>query len=101
MGTKCYALRHELSWILRPLMAYHIRCTRIFDTYVLKPLALTDRTNPAGYIKKMHLYDRELSKGGDKLSPPLRLETEGGVQRADCMPFICTNYAATAIGLIS
>jgi hypothetical protein len=45
---------------------------------------LTDSTNPADYIKKMRLRDKELSEGWGQLVTPLRLETEGGIQRANC-----------------
>ena len=45
---------------------------------------LTDSPNPADYIKKMRLRDKELSQGWGQLVTPLRLETEGGVQRANC-----------------
>ena len=46
--------------------------------------ALTDSPNPADYIKKMRLRDKELSKGWGQLVTPLRLETEGGIQRGNC-----------------
>jgi hypothetical protein len=42
---------------------------------------LTDSPNPADYIKKMRLRDKELSQGWGQLVTPLRLETEGGIQR--------------------
>ncbi|MEN9490668.1 MAG: hypothetical protein RJA63_1117 [Pseudomonadota bacterium] len=45
---------------------------------------LTDSPNPADYIKKMRLRDKELSQGWGQLVTPLRLETEGGIQRANC-----------------
>jgi DNA-damage-inducible protein D len=45
---------------------------------------LTDSTNPVDYIKKMRLRDNELSQGWGQLVTPLRLETEGGIQRANC-----------------
>ena len=45
---------------------------------------LTDSPNPADYIKKMRLRDKELSQGWGQLVTPLRLETEGGIQRGAC-----------------
>lgn len=45
---------------------------------------LTDSPNPADYVKKMRLRDKELSQGWGQLVTPLRLETEGGIQRANC-----------------
>jgi prophage antirepressor-like protein len=57
--------------------------------------ALTDSVNPADYLKKMRKRDPEFDKifvgtssvkGGDNLSPPLRLtvETDGGPQKLYC-----------------
>ena len=45
---------------------------------------LTDSSDPAGYIKKIRLRDNELSQGWGQLVTPLRLETEGGIQRTNC-----------------
>jgi DNA-damage-inducible protein D len=45
---------------------------------------LTGSADPAGYIKKIRLRDKELSQGWGQIVTPLRLETEGGVQRANC-----------------
>ena len=45
---------------------------------------LTGSANPADYIKKIRLRDKELSQGWGQFVTPLRLETEGGVQRANC-----------------
>lgn len=45
---------------------------------------LTDSSNPADYIKKIRLRDKELSQGWGQFVTPLRLETEGGIQRANC-----------------
>lgn len=45
---------------------------------------LTSSTNPADYIKKMRLRDKQLSQGWGQFVTPLRLETEGGIQRANC-----------------
>jgi DNA-damage-inducible protein D len=46
--------------------------------------ALSGSTNPADYIKKMRLRDKELSQGWGQFVTPLRLETEGGIQRVNC-----------------
>ncbi|MEQ1532505.1 MAG: Bro-N domain-containing protein [Sideroxydans sp.] len=45
---------------------------------------LTDSVNPSDYIKKMRLRDSELSQGWGQIVTPLRVETEGGVQRVNC-----------------
>lgn len=45
---------------------------------------LTDSPNPADYIKKIRLRDKELSQGWGQFVTPLRLETEGGIQRGNC-----------------
>ena len=45
---------------------------------------LTDSANPADYIKKIRLRDKELAQGWGQLVTPLPLETEGGVQRGNC-----------------
>ena len=45
---------------------------------------LTDSPNPADYIKKIRLRDSELAQGWGQLVTPLRLETQGGVQRGNC-----------------
>ena len=45
---------------------------------------LTDSVNPGDYIKKMRLRDNELSQGWGQIVTPLRIETEGGVQRLNC-----------------
>lgn len=45
---------------------------------------LTESPNPADYVKKIRLRDKELAQGWGQLVTPLRLETEGGVQRANC-----------------
>ena len=45
---------------------------------------LTDSPNPADYVKKIRFRDKELAQGWGQLVTPLRLETEGGVQRANC-----------------
>ncbi len=45
---------------------------------------LTDSANPADYIKKIRLRDKELSQGWGQFVTPLRLDTEGGIQRGNC-----------------
>jgi len=45
---------------------------------------LTDSVNSGDYIKKMRLRDSELSQGWGQIVTPLRIETEGGVQRVNC-----------------
>jgi prophage antirepressor-like protein len=45
---------------------------------------LTESVNPSDYIKKMRLRDSELSQGWGQIVTPLRIETEGGIQRLNC-----------------
>ncbi|MDP2027392.1 Bro-N domain-containing protein [Sulfuriferula sp.] len=45
---------------------------------------LSDSVNPGDYIKKMRLRDKMLSEGWGQIVTPLRVETEGGVQRVNC-----------------
>jgi len=45
---------------------------------------MSKKTNPADYIKKMRLRDKELAQGWGQLVTPLRPETEGGIQRGNC-----------------
>lgn len=45
---------------------------------------LTDSVQPDGYIKDMRRRDKELAKGWRQIATPLRVETEGGVQRINC-----------------
>ncbi len=45
---------------------------------------LADSANPTDYIKKMRLRDKELAQGWGQIVTPLRIETEGGVQRMNC-----------------
>ncbi len=47
-------------------------------------VVLTDSVNPSDYIKKMRLRDSELSQGWGQIVTPLRIETEGGIQRLNC-----------------
>lgn len=46
--------------------------------------ALTDSANPADYIKKMRVRDKELAKGWGQIVTPLSIETTGGKQRLNC-----------------
>lgn len=45
---------------------------------------LTDSPNPADYIKKIRLRDSALAQGWGQFVTPLRLETQGGIQRGNC-----------------
>lgn len=45
---------------------------------------LTDSVQPEGYVKDMRRRDKELAKGWGQIATPLRVETEGGVQRVNC-----------------
>lgn len=46
--------------------------------------ALTDTTNPNDYIKKIRLRDKVLAQGWGQFVTPLRLNTEGGIQKVIC-----------------
>jgi len=45
---------------------------------------LTDSVQPEGYVKDLRRRDKELAKGWGQIATPLRVETEGGVQRVNC-----------------
>ncbi|MEI7455928.1 MAG: Bro-N domain-containing protein [Nitrosomonadales bacterium] len=45
---------------------------------------LTDSVNSSDYIKKMRLRDKVLSQGWGQIVTPLRIDTEGGIQRLNC-----------------
>ena len=45
---------------------------------------LTDSIQPEGYVKDLRRRDRELAKGWGQIATPLRVETEGGLQRVNC-----------------
>ncbi|GAB2904151.1 BRO family protein [Uliginosibacterium flavum] len=45
---------------------------------------LTDSVQPDGYVKDLRRRDKELAKGWGQIATPLRIETEGGVQRVNC-----------------
>ena len=46
--------------------------------------ALTDSTQPDGYIKDMRRRDDELSKGWGQIATPLSIKTAGGKQKLNC-----------------
>jgi hypothetical protein len=46
--------------------------------------ALTDSVQPEGYVKDLRRRDKELAKGWGQIATPLRLNTKGGVQQANC-----------------
>jgi hypothetical protein len=46
--------------------------------------ALTDSVQPDGYIKDMRRRDEELSKGWGQIATPLKVLTEGGMQKINC-----------------
>ncbi len=45
---------------------------------------LTDSVQPEGYVKDLRRRDKVLAKGWGQIATPLRVETEGGVQRVNC-----------------
>ena len=45
---------------------------------------LTGSVQPEGYVKDLRHRDKELAKGWGQIATPLRVETEGGVQRVNC-----------------
>ena len=46
--------------------------------------ALTDSTDPKGYIKDMRRRDAEISKGWGQIATPLPIKTQGGTQNINC-----------------
>jgi DNA-damage-inducible protein D len=46
--------------------------------------ALTDSTDPSGYLKDMRRRDNELTKGWGQIATPLSVETDGGKQKINC-----------------
>ena len=46
--------------------------------------ALTDSTQPNGYLKDMRHRDPELSKGWGQIATPLVIQTDGGPQKLNC-----------------
>ncbi len=46
--------------------------------------ALTDSTQPTGYLKDMRRRDPELNKGWGQIATPLLVETAGGPQKLNC-----------------
>ncbi len=47
-------------------------------------VALTDSSQPAGYLKDMRRRDSELSKGWGQIATPLLVDTAGGAQKLNC-----------------
>lgn len=45
---------------------------------------LTDSVQPEGYVKDLRRRDKELAKGWGQIATPLRVETDGGIQRVNC-----------------
>jgi len=46
--------------------------------------ALTDSSQPAGYVKDMRRRDPELAKGWGQIATPLLVNTSGGAQKLNC-----------------
>jgi hypothetical protein len=46
--------------------------------------ALTDSSQPDGYIKDMRRRDAELAKGWGQIATPLSIQTAGGMQKINC-----------------
>ena len=46
--------------------------------------AISDSTNPTGYLKDMRSRDNELAKGWEQIITPLQLDTAGGKQMINC-----------------
>jgi len=46
--------------------------------------ALTDSTDPSGYLKDMRRRDEQLHKGWGQIATPLPVKTEGGIQKLNC-----------------
>jgi DNA-damage-inducible protein D len=46
--------------------------------------ALTDSTQPDGYMKDMRRRDIELAKGWGQIATPLSVQTAGGIQKLNC-----------------
>ncbi len=47
--------------------------------------ALTDTSNPAGYLKDMRRRDEGFAQGWGQIATPLSIETVGGVQKINCV----------------
>lgn len=47
-------------------------------------VALTDSTQPKGYIKDMRRRDQELAKGWGQIATILKIQTSGGIQNMNC-----------------
>ena len=48
-------------------------------------MALTDSTNPAGYLKDMRRRDEGFKEGWGQIATPLEIPTAGGNQRINCV----------------
>ena len=46
--------------------------------------ALTDSSQPKGYVKDMRRRDKKLAKGWMQIATPLSISTQGGVQKLNC-----------------
>ena len=71
-GTKIRKTLHKNEWWFA-----------ILDVVV----ALTNSSDPSGYIKDMRRRDEELSKGWGQIATPLLIQTEGGIQKLNCANF--------------
>lgn len=45
---------------------------------------IAESVQPEGYIKDLRKRDKDLAKGWGQIASPLRIETEGGIQRLNC-----------------
>ena len=45
---------------------------------------LAESVQPEGYVKDLRRRDKELAKGWGQIATPLRIATEGGMQRVNC-----------------
>ena len=45
---------------------------------------VAESVQPEGYLKDLRRRDRDLAQGWGQIATPLRIETEGGVQRINC-----------------
>ena len=46
--------------------------------------ALTNSTQPAGYLKDMRRRDPQLNEGWGQIATPLSIKTSGGTQKLNC-----------------
>jgi len=47
--------------------------------------ALTDSTDPSGYLKDMRRRDEGFAQGWGQIATPLPIETTGGIQKINCI----------------